>query len=263
MKNNCGNERVNDVISYLKDYDAYCAENHPKAIAHVKKLKKSEKYGSAESAKTLAKMKHTPKPDKPGGIKNILTTVLTSITTEAGFGEKIAIPLSFANAESFRSVIQEGTLMKDPTVPNWHGEHTHRLQWAMIVLGGVVNNAFEMYKYIGSVVYEKNKDCGLWDTICDRDGGEAPTIPFKSDKELGYRDFRSPELLTQYICLDTTLQFSLLTPYLSARVKKRQMGVDKYDYVAKKIFEKKYSELNVQEVAKVKEFVALNWIHRG
>jgi hypothetical protein len=246
----CG-VQVDSMIKYYDLlYNHYRLRAQKSSDKHIK-LKKKAGYGSSGAKEYMAKFdadseKYAAKPIKSDIVKNVLSQALTRIETNAGFGiikgGKVDILLGFQDdSAAFRKRIENGRHFKDPTVPGYHGEHTHRIQWALISLAKIVKEPAKTYSYIGQVVYLKNTKRGLWDAICDRDGGEAEFVPFKADPKLKEAncDFRAPELLTKFIMAEENKnKFPLLHLYVRARILKRKAMPITFlrDYVKKKMF---------------------------
>lgn len=257
LQTRCGANVASVQDYYRKLYSHYA--NTPRVGVIAKLEEKANKYKSGSAKKTLddIRAKMVGKPEKFAEHKNLLTGVIAEIETLAGFGKiqgyGVDTLLGFINdSQAFRDRIAQGRVMKDPTVPGWHGEHTHRLQWAMVALTpGLQASATELYQFVGGVVYEPNKQRGLWDAIVDRDGGEASFVKWKACSELSKnnRDFRAPELLTKYICSESCGDKNpLLHLYVKSRLEKRKLGFTKSTYILNKCFGgKAFDALSDQE----------------
>lgn len=266
MQQACGTS-VRDVESYYQNlYEHYVADieykkESPKLLKKIKYKSKSaqDKLDDLEK-NTSARLSRPVKP----GPKHVLTSVLAEVETKAGFGSlheegKVDLLLGFQESGSFRKRITLRRHFKDPSVPGYHGEHTHRLQWALVALAGFVDDVAALYAFIGSVVYEKDDTRGLWDAIVDRDGGEANFVPFKADQKVK-ADFRSPERLTQFV-VDAVNRndFPLLHVYIMARIRKRwAMGDSFTRYARRKLFGTR--QPTPEEEEKLSEYIKTGYI---
>ncbi len=170
------------------------------------------------------------KPQKDSAFSKLLTAELTEIEQGAGFklfmdenGHQKAEMIMPLQADRFRAQIQDGRPFKDPTIGPDHGEYTHRLQWALIVIAGIVNDPIGVYKQIGKVAWSKSSSFGLWDALVDRQPPGAPGLPlqFPFYKNDAY-DFRTPEALLTWLCEDSQqTRYPLLAGFLKARKEKR------------------------------------------
>ncbi len=202
--------------------------------------------------------------------RHVLSAVMASEETLAGFGqikgnENTETLLAFSkDSDAFRRRISLGRTMKDPSVGGMHGEHTHRLQWTMISLAKIVDNPAALYKFIGTVPFEKDPKRGLWDSICDRDNGKnfSGDVNFQSTEKT---DFRCPETLIEYIVdVNNGKQFELLHIYVRARLEKRRYQAnkavgqqfDKKAYASQKIFGKPAYELDDKQRLALAEVLA-------
>lgn len=193
------------------------------------------------------------KPNKDSAFSKLVSDELTDIEQGAGFtlfmdksGHQKVEMIMPLQADRFRSQITEGRQFKDPTIGPDHGEYTHRLQWALIVLAGIVKNPVAAYKQIGLSVWQVSSNFGLWDALVDRQPPGAPGLPqpFPFYKRNAH-DFRTPEALLTWMGKPNQLQhFPLLAGFLASRKAKRA-HVAAHDsardplllnYVARKLF---------------------------
>jgi hypothetical protein len=134
---------------------------------------------------------------------------------------------------TFQDHLKKKLHWKDPNIPGNHGEYSHRIQWYCIVKNNVVPKkmAPKLFSLLGAIEYPKIKERTLWDCICDRDGGEASEIPFKTaDPE----DFRSPELLHKFLKASTDTRLELLTAIIKARIAKRATSMGRIQAISER-----------------------------
>lgn len=208
------------------------------------------------------------KPQKDPAFSKLLTSELTEIEHKAGFklfmdenGHQKVEMIMPLKADRFRAQIKDGRQFKDPTIGADHGEYTHRLQWALIVLAGVVDDPVGVYKQIGKVAWTKDSGFGLWDALVDRQPLGAPGLPqpFPFYKRNSH-DFRTPEALLTWLCEPAQQgRYPLLAGFLKARKEKRAYVTQNDsvrdplidNYIARKLFGvpmENLSEMNQEDV---------------
>jgi hypothetical protein len=204
------------------------------------------------------------KPQKDPAFSKLLTTELTEIEQGAGFtlfmdknGHQKVEMIMPLQADRFRKQIQEGRQFKDPTIGPDHGEYTHRLQWALIVLAGVVTNPVATYKQIGKSAWSVSSGFGLWDALVDRQpfGAQGLPKPFPFYKRNAH-DFRTPEALLTWLCEPAQQSsYPLLAGFLKARKAKRAYVTNNDsladplidNYVARKLFGVPFEALSKED----------------
>ncbi|MCP5197564.1 MAG: hypothetical protein H6974_12405 [Gammaproteobacteria bacterium] len=218
-------------------------------------------------------------PSKDPAFSKLLTSELAQREQEWGFnlfvdqyGHPKAEMIMPLKADQFRQQLQEQRPFKDPTIGPDHGEFTHRIQWYLIGVAGIVRQPAEVYKQIGLVawqgsVFTKNgaTNFGLWDALCDRQPPGAPglPIPFPFYK-MDATDFRCPEALLTWLIQPSQLQtYPLLSSFLKARKEKRLFVQNQTSfnnplaehYIALKVFNKPYTQLSKTDQERVDQFI--------
>ena len=121
---------------------------------------------------------------KNPAFSKLLTGELSKIEQDAGFnmagdedGHPKALMIMPLGANQFRALIENKRTFKDPTIGPDHGEYTHRVQWALIILGAIILETAKVYEMIGKVVWPVSENFGLWDALVDRQPIGAPGLP--------------------------------------------------------------------------------------
>jgi hypothetical protein len=166
---------------------------------------------------------------------------------------------------AFRAHLMAGRLSKDPTVPNGHGEFTHRIQWHLLMNASpslLTGRWVDLYRWIGSVcdgrdfrnAHPGTPWLGLWDLLFDRNKWTRNGVngPFNTTDPL---DFRSPENLHKH--LRHLRSCPVLSGFIEGRHRKRKnQGMfnapvvgQKYNaatknYLARKIHGVDYAQLS-------------------
>ncbi len=208
------------------------------------------------------------KPKKYKAASHLLTDVLCEIEDGASFGlfqdenghPKAEMILALSGPQ-FRQQLKEARPFKDPTVGPDHGEFTHRVQWALLTLSGVLRNPVaQVYQKIGEIADEQNK-FGLWDAICDRipkgATGLQPSFTFWKEADV---DFRCPEALLSWLCKDEQQKsYPLLAGFLKARKEKRWHQFENdllgESYLAAKVYNSTYDRLSDPQKDKIAEWL--------
>jgi hypothetical protein len=206
----------------------------------------------------------TKRPEnKPSYLKHLVSSCMTDMEVAHRFTvsgnrwtQSAQYYLSVVAADKFREQIKAGRpAAKDPYVDVGHGEYTHRLQWCAVMAASdacdlrLKNHVITVYRAVGKYAAPKGKyygfRWGLWDALCDRDGGTVDLIPFKAE---GNTDFRCPNCLNGWLRGNGAGSgLPLLQAFLVGRLAKRQQRPDPWDYAAKKVFAKAYADLNVDQ----------------
>ena len=175
-------------------------------------------------------------------------------------------------ADQFRQQLQEKRPFKDPTIGPDHGEFTHRIQWYLIGVAGIVRNPAEVYKHIGLVAWQGSvfvkdgaNNFGLWDALCDRQPPGAPGLPTPFPfYKMNATDFRCPEALLTWLIQPSQLRdYPLLSSFLKARKEKRAFVQDHTSYkdplaehyISLKVFNKPYTSLSPADQQRVDQFI--------
>ena len=206
-------------------------------------------------------------------LQHLLSQYLSQLEHQLGFTlystpgykePKVQTYVKFIQPDTFRKQISEGLHWKDPGVPFFHGEYTHRMQWCLIAreLKSEVEAPVKVFKEIGGVTYKDGK-LGLWDALFDRDGGEAANNPFKVD--VNTYDGRSPERFTHCIVDESAeKEIPILHWFVKSRLEKRK-GFNNVGtviaYVNKKLV--KYKVIDKPENAEAAMREAVGGTFRG
>ena len=210
--------------------------------------------------------------ERDAAYSKLLTEELGVIETQAGFklyqddtGHQKAEMIMPLKAEKFRAQLRDARPFKDPTIGPDHGEYTHRVQWALIVIAGILQNpVVKVYQSIGEVSWTVTANFGLWDALVDRQPVGAPGLPqpfpfYKSDEH----DFRTPEALLTWLCQpQQQASYPLIAGFLRARKEKRKHVVDNdgranplvANYMARKLFGVPYDRLDKEQRDYVDDF---------
>jgi hypothetical protein len=209
---------------------------------------------------------------KDAAYSKLITEVLTEIELGAGFsmyqdmhGHPKVPMIMPLKAPQFRGLLTAKRPFKDPTIGPDHGEYTHRVQWALIVLGNVVNAPALVYQRIGEVPWTVSSDFGLWDALVDRQPVGAPSLPqpFPFYKRNDH-DFRTPEALLTWLCSPAQQSsYPLLAGFLKSRKDKRQYVNDNdsardpllFNYLSRKIFGVPLEALDKEQGQYVEAFI--------
>jgi hypothetical protein len=160
----------------------------------------------------------TKRKNPPKQYKNLFSTVMRKMEKANGFGE-----LSYAwgvSAEAFLNNLIARRPFKDYSAsPNYHGEHTHRVQWWLLcrfVLPASGENAkyYEECAYWTCTLTEvgpKDRTLYVWDYLFD---SASNTTSFKSSESAG----SNPNNIYQ-LCLgtDKTFAYPLLSQFMIYR----------------------------------------------
>ena len=190
-------------------------------------------------------------------LKHLLSNEMSLMEIQWGFNSfacagydqgKVQTYTGFVKPDAFRQQVQLGRHWKDPGVPGLHGEYTHRIQWylACNYLQDLAAKPVPLFMGIGGVVNPEKDSNGLWDALCDRDGGEAENIPFKINT--GVTDCRAPESFTALV-IDTANEneFPILHWFIRSRLKKRQGEALNTYYGAKQYVLKKLKKFGIPD----------------
>jgi len=209
---------------------------------------------------------------KNPAFSKLLTDELSKIEKDAGFnmaededGHPKALMIMPLGADQFRALIENKRTFKDPTIGADHGEYTHRVQWALIILANIVPQTAQVYEMIGKVVWPVSKNFGLWDALVDRQPMGAPGLPqpFPFYKRDNF-DFRTPEALLTWLCLpEQQTAYPLVAGFLKNRKMKRAFVTANdsaknpllLNYIARKIYGKLFDELKEDEQANAEGFL--------
>jgi hypothetical protein len=150
--------------------------------------------------------------------------------------------------DDFRAVIADRMPFKDPTVPNGHGEFTHRIQFYCLMGAGLALPAgrswADFYEWVGRRKHAAASDSptlGLWDALFDRNmvGRDGVNGPYNTT---AMEDLRSPENMHERMTRALKGQLPLLSALLKAREAKREASLIRQDpgalrdYLARKLY---------------------------
>jgi len=237
------------------------SRNIPKAQAQ---------FGGFE--KRLEQANKGNKVKKNPAFSKLLTDELSQIEQDAGFtmaededGHPKAAMILPLGAVPFRTLLENKRTFKDPTIGPDHGEYTHRLQWALIILGKIIPNPAATYEMIGKVPWPVSANFGLWDALVDRQPPGAPNLPqpfpfYKRDA----LDFRTPEALLTWLCLPPQQEaYPLVAGFLKGRKEKRAYVTANdsirnpllLNYISRKIHGKPYDLLDKSDQQDAETFL--------
>jgi len=283
-------ERMCDALSVLNR--AFKAQMGPAAQASLDYYKQKADYYTAlidlpkAQKEYAAKLKYSKDPAKhaapvapiapakPPELKKALSKAFVEIEARTGFeasnvDRKPNLYLGFVASDTFNQYLTQRMHWKDPTVVGYHGEYTHRIQWYCIGAMRIVNDPGQVFAQLGKTPYPLDAQRGLWDFVCDRDGGEAPFVPFKIEPKETTRvgmdsvrtDFRAPEILTKFLIEslkdEKFKEFAEIAAFVRMRLRKRNAIKPDDSYFAMKIFNKNYGELTDAEKAELTTLVKL------
>jgi hypothetical protein len=192
------------------------------------------------------------KVKKNPAFSKLLTDELTQIEKDAGFtmsddedGHPKALMIMPLSAKKFRELIENKRSFKDPTIGADHGEYTHRVQWALIVLGKIVLEPVKVYSMIGTVAWPKSDNFGLWDALVDRQPFGAANLP-------------------TWLCLpEQQAAYPLVAGFLMNRKMKRAFVTANdsaknpllLNYIGRKIYGRPYDQLDANEQLDAQAFL--------
>jgi hypothetical protein len=266
-----------DALAYYKYYNGIVGlplarDAHEKLKEQTAKAERVSRLSQIQLNNTKNKQEELSRlveeagiTSKPAGLHSPLAKALSRMEATHHFNtqgdERRRVPIysGIVSAEVFRGQLRNKLHWKDPTVPGNHGEYTHRIQWYLICAGlrGCIGDPAGLFQELGRHAW-KDPKFGLWDPICDRNGGEAAPVPWGIGDSGGLTDFRSPETLTKYLMSDHAAGlYPYLSAFIRARMAKRKGQVyglgDKYrdsaikDTLARKIFSKTYAGLSGEQ----------------
>ncbi len=151
--------------------------------------------------------------------KKVTSTLGNILKTPGGFSDQVPKFVNFVQTTAFNQNLQDNKQWKDPGVSPAHGEFTHQVQWALLVLQfGAQIGAYsisKLFQDIGKIQAPiDGVEQGLWQMILDRG-----IDPFPNE---GSTDFREPNNLLEYVTLRPN-DFPILAGFFQARKSKREM----------------------------------------
>ncbi|MDH0863499.1 LirA/MavJ family T4SS effector [Mitsuaria sp. GD03876] len=238
-------ESAVDALDYYRSM-----ASHWQAVArHGAEVAKKAKYGGTAKPPP----KHPPKPE---ALKHAISKAFEDVETMYEFElvsinqrSQAQIYAKFVAPEVFRRQLVLKRHWKDPAVGGGHGELTHRIQWYCICEAQVVAAPADVFSDTGLVACQPDASRGLWDCLCDRNGGGDSGNPFPAGDVAKRRDFRAPEHLHGYLMKNKDPDLDILCEYIRTRDTKRlntvnlKTGMGK-PYIADKLYGKAYDKLD-------------------
>lgn len=254
--------------------------NKPNAgLAVIQAQADAKAHFDGWQARLTAPQKNVAK--KSSEFSHLLTGALGAIERRAGFvvheGERghqpYKVMLMFPiDSKGFMANMRAGRHWKDTVNPD-HGEYTHRLQWCLLIKAAVVKNPLKVFQHLGGLASwpdGSGRTFHVWDAFFDRvppgTNGFGPQWPFYAEHA---EDFRSPERLLAWLCLDEQQKaYPLVAGFLKARREKRlhQMqgaGFGNENYAALKVFKKPFDELDPAQQKRLMEIVVGSYTSDG
>lgn len=193
------------------------------------------------------------KESKPPSARGLFGAALREIERDGGFEHPDKEPLyvGFVPGSEFLDYLKQGYAFKDLGAGLDHGEFTHRLQWCLLIVGGIVDpvtDTAKLYREVGELGYGaefRDNRRALWDVLFDRETG---TGALAFTRVAGPDDFRRPENLTAALRRKRN-QLEPLALIIESLVEKRTYLLgpeadDRHlaDYVARKLAASRYVE---------------------
>lgn len=227
--------------------------SHWQAVAkHGADAVKKAKYGGTVKPPPV-------RPVKPEALKHAISKAFEHVEDMYEFElvsinnrPQAQIYAKFVAAEAFRRQLVLKRHWKDPAVGGAHGELTHRIQWYCICEAQVVAAPADVFSDTGLVACHPDANRGLWDCLCDRNGGGDKGNPFPAADVAKRRDFRAPEHLHGYLMKNRDADLDILCEFIRTRDAKRLNTVDLAKgmgkgYIADKLYGKTYDKLEAAQ----------------
>jgi hypothetical protein len=222
-----------------------------------------------------AAIRELPKPPKDPRFAHVLSSVLADAEAAVGFtvnptptlaspARRVPTFVGALDERQFSQQLLNRNQWKDPGVVEGHGEFSHRIQWYLIAQGPrLTHRVPELFQRLVAhmaIAHPERRPDGvsggiaLWDALLDRGAAGDRTAYFKA---VGNHDFRSPDMLNRYL-MDEGNDYPLLASFLRGRHQKRAGGFVPVEYVAKKMFGRRFDVLSAEEAARVEAIAQEN-----